>query len=380
MFFWTSELRTRPQQPSEGSGVGGLTDVLVSSHLDLLHERTKLKENVEQMIKDRRRMIEEIQRSVVVSRNSAERHISDSQRTFQNLLQDISTSRDRLAANIEEQRQSTQQQAVDLTQELQWEIQQLTKTRKELEQPSAPTGSQQPLPSIPATRELAGVSVSLPTYGREVVSIFNKLEEKMSQEKKKLIAKAKLLRAQEFFKDVTMDPDTANEFLVLSADRKRVHVGDIRQNLPENPKRFNKACNVLGRPSCSSGRFYFQVQVEGLASWDVGVVRGSVCRTGSITASTDNGFWTICLRDASKYKAHKQRLQPRQPPKKVGVFVDYEDACVSFFDVNSADLIHQFTRCSFSEQLWPFFSPGCQRGDNGPHFLVICPIEHDLRP
>lgn len=359
----------------------GLTDVLVSSRLDDLQnerERMKLKENVEQMIQDRQRKIKEIQSSVMVSRNSAEQHISDSERTFQSLRQDISTSWDRLAAYIEEKRRSTQQQADKWILELHREILELTKTRKELEQPSAPAGSQQPLPSIPATRELAGVSVSPPTYGSEVVSILQELEEKMSQEKKKLIAKTTLLWAQEFFKDVTMDPDTANEFLVLSADGKRVHFGGIRQNLPKNPKRFEKACNVLGRPGCSSGGFYFQVQVEGLASWDVGVVRGSVRRTSSISAIPENGFWTICLRDASKYKSHRQRLWPKQPPKKVGVFVEYENACVSFFDVDSADLIHQFTQCSFSEQLWPFFSPGCQRGANGPHHLVICPVDYDL--
>lgn len=361
--------------------MGGLTDVLVSSRLDDLQnerERTKLKKTMEQMIQDRRRKIEEIQSSVVVSRNSAERHISDSERTFQNLLQDISTSWDRLAAKIEEKQQSKQQQADELIQELQREILQLTNTCMELEQPSAPAGSQGPLPSIPATRELEGVSVSPPTYRREVVSILKELEEKLSQQKKKVIGKAELLQAQEFYKDVTMDPDTANKFLVLSADGKQVHLGGVRQNLPETPRRFEKACNVLGRPGCSSGRFYFQVQVEGLVSWDVGVVRGSVRRTGSISASPENGFWTICLRDSSKYKAHGERLWPGQPPKKVGVFVDYEGGCVSFFDVDSADLIHQFTHCSFSEQLWPFFSPGCQRGPEGPRFLVICPVDHDL--
>lgn len=344
------------------------------------YERTKaeLKEKMEQMIQERQMKIEEIRCSAAISKKSAERHISDSERTFQVLLQYVRRRQDSLVADIEEKQRSTQRQADELIQKLGQEIQLLTTTCQEVEQPSAPGGSRPLLPSILAIGECAGVSFALPSYGREVASTLKALEEKLSIEKEKLIAKAKLFRVQEFSKDVTLDPDTANEFLVISDDKKQVHFGSIPQNLPENPSRFEKACNVLGRPSCSSGRFYFQVQVEGLASWDLGMVRESVQRTGSITASPQNGFWTICLRDKSKYRAHGEKLCPKRPPKKVGVFVDYKDACVSFFDVDSADQIHQFTQCSFSEQLFPFFSPGCLVSNNPTHSLAICPVNYDF--
>lgn len=360
-----------------------LTVVLVFSCLENLekeYERTKteLNEKMTQMIQDRRLKIEEIRCSAAISKKSAERHISDSERTFQVLLQNIRRSQDSLVANIENKQRSTQRQADGLIQKLEKEIQLLTETCQEVEQPSAPAGSRRLLPGIPTTREWAGVSIHLPSYELEVAFTLKTLEERLINEKEKLIAKAKLFRVQEFSKDVMLDPDTANEFLVLSEDKKRVHCGSNRQTLPENSRRFKQTCNVLGRPSCSSGRFYFQVQVEGLASWDLGMVRESVERTGSITASPQNGFWTICLRDNSKYRAHGQRLSLKVSPKKVGVFVDYEDACVSFFDVDSADLIHQFTQCSFSEQLCPFFSPGCHGHKNPSHSLAICPVNYDF--
>ncbi|TWW64929.1 E3 ubiquitin-protein ligase TRIM21-like [Takifugu flavidus] len=344
------------------------------------YERTKaeLKEKMEQMIQDRRMKIEEIRCSAAISKKSAERHISDSERTFRVLLENIKRSQDSLVEDIGKKQRSTQKQADGLIQKLEQEIQLLTNTCQEVERPSAPAGSRRLLLSVPTMGECAGVSIDLPSYGREVASTLKALEERLSNEKEKLIAKAKLFRVQEFSKDVTLDPDTANEFLVLSDDKKQVHFGSIPQKLPENPRRFEKTCNVLGRPSCSSGRFYFQVQVEGLASWDLGMVRESVQRTGSITASPHNGFWTICLRDNSNYRAHGQRLCPKLPPKKVGVFVDYEDACVSFFDVDSADLIHQFTQCSFSEQLCPFFSPGRLVPNSPSHSLAICPVDYDF--
>lgn len=356
----------------------GLTVVLVFSCLEYERTKAELKEELEQMIQDRRAKVEEIRCSAAISKKSSERHISDSERTFQVLLQDVRKSQSSLIAAIEKKQRSTQRQADGLIRELEQEIQLLAKTCQEVEQPPAPAGARRRLPSVPTVGEWVGVSMDLPSYGREVASSLKALEERLSDEKEKLIAKAELFRVQEFSKDVTLDPDTANEFLVLSDDRKRVHYGSVPQNLPENPRRFKKTCNVLGTPSCSSGRFYFQVQVEGLASWDLGMVRESVQRTSSITASPQSGFWTICLRDNSNYRAHGRRLCPKLPPKKVGVFVDYEDASVSFFDVDSADRIHQFTQCSFSEPLCPFFSPGHFVPNNPSHSLAICPVNDDF--
>ncbi|TNN28813.1 E3 ubiquitin/ISG15 ligase TRIM25 [Liparis tanakae] len=44
-------------------------------------------------------------------------------------------------------------------------------------------------------------------------------------------------------------------------------------------------------------------------------------------------------------------------PQKVGVFVDYEEGLVSFYDVKAAALIYSFTGCSFKEKLLPYFCP-----------------------
>lgn len=87
------------------------------------------------------------------------------------------------------------------------------------------------------------------------------LEETLSKEIRKLCADAELKRVQQYTVDVTLDPDTANPYLILSADGKRVSCGDVKKSLPDNPERLS-SCAVLGVQSFSSGRFYYEVQVK----------------------------------------------------------------------------------------------------------------------
>ncbi|KAF5888370.1 E3 ubiquitin-protein ligase TRIM39-like, partial [Clarias magur] len=165
--------------------------------------------------------------------------------------------------------------------------------------------------------------------------------------------------------DVTLDPDTAHPKLILSADGKQVTHGDTRQDLPDTPERFNTSPCVLGKQSFSSGRFYYEVQVRRKTKWDLGVAAGSVNRKGKITLSPQNGLCSLILRNENQYKACASPSVPltlRGKVEKVGVFVDYEEGLVSFYDVESRSHIYSFTGQSFTEKLYPYFCPGLNEG------------------
>uniref|UniRef100_A0AAY5K0S0 B30.2/SPRY domain-containing protein n=1 Tax=Esox lucius TaxID=8010 RepID=A0AAY5K0S0_ESOLU len=172
--------------------------------------------------------------------------------------------------------------------------------------------------------------------------------------------------------DVTLDPDTAHPHLILSDDGKQVRLGDTKQDLPDNPKRFNSSLCVLGKEGFSSGRFYYEVQVKGKTAWVLGVVRESVNRKkGAITESPESGFWTVNLCDGVYQALTDPRiiLPLREEPQKVGVFVDYEEGQVSFFNVEARCHIYSFSDQTFTEKLYPFFHPN----ESDP--LVICPVD-----
>ncbi|XP_063043756.1 E3 ubiquitin-protein ligase TRIM21-like, partial [Engraulis encrasicolus] len=174
--------------------------------------------------------------------------------------------------------------------------------------------------------------------------------------------------------DVLLDPDTAHNYLILSADGKQVKTGDTSQNRPGNPKRFDRYTIVLGRQGFNSGRFYYEVQVSGKTEWSLGVARESVERKGEITLSPTNGYWTIWLRD-SQYKALAFLdvfLSLSEKPERVGVFVDYGAGLVSFYDADRWSLIYSYKDVSFMEKIYPYFSPFSYDKNFTP--LVITPV------
>ncbi|XP_016421646.1 E3 ubiquitin-protein ligase TRIM39-like [Sinocyclocheilus rhinocerous] len=174
--------------------------------------------------------------------------------------------------------------------------------------------------------------------------------------------------------DVILDPNTAHPKLILSKDGKQVSHGGSWRDVPNNPERFDSSACVLGKDGFSCGRFYFVVQVGDKTEWDLGMTRESIERKGKVTVCPEKGFWCIWLRNGGEYVANEYCPVPlslKDKPQKVGVFVDYEEGLVSFYNVETKALIYSFTGQSFTEKIFPFFSPCNKRGDVNTKPLII---------
>ena len=85
------------------------------------------------------------------------------------------------------------------------------------------------------------------------------------------------------------------------------------------------------------------------------------------------------LRNGNEYKAladPRVLLCVRPRVQKVGVFVDYEEGLVSFYDVEARVHLYSFTGCTFTDKLYPFFCPFDE--DNGANSapLIISSVNH----
>ncbi|XP_072543290.1 E3 ubiquitin-protein ligase TRIM21-like [Salminus brasiliensis] len=349
-------------------------------------KKTVLRETqaeVQQMIQERLEKIEEIRLSVELNKKSTEKEKADSVEVFRALLRCIERSQAELLEVMEEKQKAAERQAEEFIKELEQEITELKRRDTELEQLSHTEDHLHLLqiyPSLcrpPHTKNWTDVSVDPHLSVESLRRALSQLQEDLSEMEK--VPAIKLKRIQQYAVDVTLDPDTANPFLILSDDGKQVTCGDTRQNLPDNPERFDYAHSLLGKEGFSSGRFYYEVQVRGKTTWALGVTRESSNRKGTIMLSLENGYWTVFLRNESELLAVDSPTVPlslKQAPQKVGVFVDYEEGLVSFYDVEDRSHIYSFTGQSFTGRLYPYFRTGFNYAGLNSAPLVITPVQH----
>ncbi|GAA6227681.1 E3 ubiquitin-protein ligase TRIM11-like [Lates japonicus] len=314
-------------------------------------ELRKTEAKTQQMIQKRRLKIQEIKSSVELSEEVADREIAEGVQVFTALKESVERSQTEFIKTIKEQQRTTEKQAEDFIKELEQEISELEKRSSEVEQLSLSEDhlhllqSFSSLNTAPPTKDWTDVSIRPPSYAGSVVRALTQLEKTLSEQMKKLF-EAELKKVQQYAVDVTLDPDIVHPKATQSDAKQQVKECD--------------ACRcVLSKQGFTSGRFFFEVQVKKWSTWTVGVTRKPNMKT-EITLSPSDGYWTVCLTRRGDCFAPAEPsvgLSLKSKPKKVGVFVDYKEGLVSFYDADTAALIYSFTGCSFTGKLYPFFSP-----------------------
>ncbi|KAM6949513.1 E3 ubiquitin-protein ligase TRIM39-like [Aplochiton taeniatus] len=348
-------------------------------------QMSNMADGFQQMIQTRLHKMEEIKHSVELSRTSSKKEALGGAQLLASLAHSIEKIQTELGKEIDQMQKAAESRADRLVGDLEREIGELRRRSTELEQLSHTEDhldivqSFSSLSSPPPTKNWSETSVHselcVGTVRKAVSKLLKKLEKKLERLKDE-----ELKKIQKYTVDVILDPDTAHPNIVLSADGKQAGRGDLLQILPDIPQRFDPVLCVLGKRGFSSGRFYFQVAVGTKTFWDVGVVRESVTRKGMITSTPDNGYWTVRLRGGDEYRALESPsvlLRLNKKPQEVGVFVDYDEGTVSFYDVEDRSHIYSFTGFRFTENLYPFLSPSISDDGRNSSPLVISPAHRE---
>uniref|UniRef100_A0A667WIP6 Bloodthirsty-related gene family, member 2 n=1 Tax=Myripristis murdjan TaxID=586833 RepID=A0A667WIP6_9TELE len=323
-----------------------------------------------QMIQERLQKIERLLRNTIsfaclfLKLNSCLREVRESQKIFSALVNSMEKRHKAVVAAIEERQREAEKRVETLVKELKQEIQELKKEDAESVTTSTMCPSEmkdwskvtlEPDPCIGVTR-------------RALSDMMDKMKVEVNR-----LSKSELKRIEKYTVEIHLSPKTAHPFLSVSEDRKQVRHTDKLQEVPDNPKRFDRVANVLAKEGFSSGRYYWEVEVGEKIEWNLGVVRQSINRKGKFTVCPANGFWILSLKSGGQYIANTSPITLvalELKPRKVGIFLDHTEGRMSFYCVETGVHIYTFTD-TFTDRLHPFFSPGRLHGGKNAAPLII---------
>lgn len=136
--------------------------------------------------------------------------------------------------------------------------------------------------------------------------------------------------------NVTLNPFTAHPHLIVSADGKALSCRQSESWFPGLGWRFKQYCGIIANEGFSYGKFYYEVGISRGESWILGVVKESINRDEAFPLTPENGVWIFWGFSFSSNM-------------RVGVFVDYEEGEVCFYDTETRTVLKSFTGCCFTE-------------------------------
>ncbi|XP_007539194.2 tripartite motif-containing protein 75-like [Erinaceus europaeus] len=156
--------------------------------------------------------------------------------------------------------------------------------------------------------------------------------------------------ASKFQVYLTLDPETAQPNIIISADRKKVlFEGKLMVSTPApSPKAFTSHPAVLSSEGFEAGRHFWVVEIRGTGRFSLGVCNETFSRQVLMPQTPTNGCWQI----QQPIGTHVNSVSRRET---IGIFLDYELGEIWFYDITEISPIRLLTD-TFTEKLIPYFA------------------------
>ncbi|XP_041642904.1 tripartite motif-containing protein 16-like [Cheilinus undulatus] len=306
------------------------------------------RQNIQQRIQDREKDVKLLQQEAEAINRSADKAVEDSQEIFTQLIRLIEKQWSDVSQQVRSQQESQVSRVKELEEKLRQEIAELKRKDGELQTLSQTQDHNQFLHDYPSLSALSQPTRSSSIHIRPlryfedmtaaVSAVRDKLQDVLTEtwtnisltvtEVDVLLPRPEPKTREEFIRyscDITLDPNTANRYLLLSDGNRKVRWMFQPQSYPSHPDRFTTWFQVLSRESLT-GRCYWEVERRGIVL--VAVTYKKISRTGN-GKECELGFndksWALDCDDSGYIFWYNNVQTPVSgpPSSRVGVYLDH---------------------------------------------------------
>ncbi|XP_031712173.1 tripartite motif-containing protein 16-like [Anarrhichthys ocellatus] len=342
--------------------------------------------NIQQRIQDREKNVKLLQQEEEKINLSADKSVEDNEKVFTELIRLIEKRSSDVKQQVRSQQRTEVSRVKELQEKLEQEITELKRNDAELKKLEHTEDYNQFLHNCPSLSPLcestdsSSIEVSPLSYFEDMTAAVSEVRDKLQDVLREKWTNASLtvtivdvLRSQsepktragflKYSRQITLDPNTVNPYLLLSDGNRKVTVLNQKQSYPSHPDRFTHYGQVLSRQTLT-GPCYWEVEWRGRGV-NVAVTYKNIIRIGG---KSECGFgwndksWALRIDKNSYSFVHNKVDTPVSGPQssRLGVYLDHSAGILSFYSVSETMTLLHRVQTTFTQPLYagllPFIS------------------------
>ncbi|MEQ2297183.1 hypothetical protein AMECASPLE_032218 [Ameca splendens] len=336
------------------------------------------RQQIQQRIQDQEKYVKQLHQEVEVIHVSADKAVEDNEKIFTKLIRLIQKRRYYVKQQIRSQQETEVSRVRDLQEKLEQEITELKRKDAELEQLSKTEDHNQFLHNYPSLSALSesthssSINIHPLRYFEDVTAAVSELRDKLQDilrdtwtQSSPRVTEGEVLLPQpeqrtrtaflKYSQEITLDPNTASRYLLLSEGNRKVTRIKQQQSYPGHPDRFTDyCCQVLSRESLT-GRCYWEVEWRGEVV-GVAVSYKNISRAGvsnRCVFGANKKSWSLCC-DTKMYTFYHNYIKTPVPgpvSSRLGVYLDHRAGILSFYSVSKTMTLLRRFQTTFTQPL-----------------------------
>ncbi|XP_060932600.1 tripartite motif-containing protein 16-like [Limanda limanda] len=346
------------------------------------------RQTIQQRVQDTEKDVKLLQQEEEAVNGSADKAVEDSEEIFTEMIRLL----EKRSSDVEQQIRSQQETEVSrvraLQERLEQEITELKRKDHELKQLSDTEDHNQLLHNYPSLSPLSGsthsssIRIRPLRYFEDVTAavsqVRGRLQDILSETETQIlqtVSQVDVLLPQpepetrhgflKYSQEITLDPNTANTYLLLSEGNRKVTRMKEDQSYSDHPDRFTYQPQVLSRESLT-GRCYWEVKMSRGVTVYVAVTYKNIRRAGE---SDDCEFgkndksWSLYCDGTSYNFCYNTIHTPVSGPvsSRVGVYLDHRAGVLSFYSVTGTMTLLHRVQTTFTQPLYAGVGVDCYK-------------------